>query len=120
MREFKCHEISQASGRIRLTLSAWPVGAGLQVMLTGGKAHIGAVALATGQDKARALELAGHREGDLACELAGLLASELDCAVALTCGIHYDAISAAEIATALALTKSLAQELLRSLRQKGS
>lgn len=108
-------KLKAARGRIRIGLYAARIGADLQVLVCGGRRHIGAIALATPGDDARVIGLAGHREGELAGELAGMLARELDCAVAVTCGIHYDDITAGEIKTALELAKGLALDLLRRM-----
>lgn len=111
-------EASAALGRIALTLTAFEMGADLQAMLTGGSAHIGAVAFAETGGICRVFERADHREGDLARELGALLAAELGRNVAISCGIHYDAITSAEIAAVMTLANELARRLINSCRRK--
>lgn len=100
-------------GRIQLTLKAMSAGGDLLILLTGGEAHIGAIALAAPEGLAGSPECTGHREGALACEIALELADQLRCRVAVACGIHYDNITRAEIGDTLKLARKLAQMLLK-------
>lgn len=101
-----------SSGQIRLMLNAISVGPDLLLLLTGGDAHIGAVALAGPDGLAGAPESRGHREGALAAEIALEVARCLGCRVAVACGIHYDNISAHEIGEVLKLARELAGNFL--------
>lgn len=104
------HEASL--GRIRITLNAVRAGRDLLILLTGGEAHIGAIALAEPEGLAGMAECEGHREGALAAELALCLAHQLRLRVAVACGIHYDNITSGEIEDALELARQLAGKLL--------
>lgn len=104
------HEASL--GRIRLKLTAVCAGSDLLILLTGGRAHIGAIAMATPAGLAGVTECKGHREGALAAELAVRIACQLGSRVAIACGIHYDNITAGEIENALELARQLAGKLL--------
>ena len=78
------------------------------VSVTGGDApHIGAAALCA-DGEIRRLDRNGHREGELAAELAERAASELGCCVCAVCGIHFDGISRAEIASVVAAVRDMA------------
>lgn len=68
--------------------------------------RIGAIAFGELSGDAKVIEAAGHREGPLAKVLACLLSARLSGIVALTAGIHYHAITPAEIDTALGLRKN--------------
>lgn len=90
---------------------AFRSGGDLAVILRGGQAHVGAIAMADGHS-AEMLERAGHRDGQVALDVAQTLARGLGCTVAASCGIHYDGISSAEIAAVLEMAHGLAEELL--------
>lgn len=70
-------------------------------LVTGGTAHIGAIATAyvTNDRLVRAdvLSLPGHREGELAAELAKTASRTLGCSVAVLAGIHLDQPSRQDI-----------------------
>jgi hypothetical protein len=63
-------------------------------IVTGGKAHIGAVATAywteDGNVRVNALSLPGHREEELASELATMAAHSLKRTVAVLAGLHFE------------------------------
>ena len=98
--------------RVHLTLDLIAVGADLLVLLTGGRAHLGATAVADFAGSLREpwlCQLPGHREGELAELFARSLAQAYQCKVQATVGIHYDQITQAEINQVL----QLAEELLK-------
>ena len=85
-----------------IVLNARRQGGDCLVSVTGGDApHIGAAALCA-DGEIRRLDRNGHREGELAAELAERAASKLGCCVCAVCGIHFDGISRAEIASVVA------------------
>ena len=79
-------------GRLKLELRVQHLGRDLQIILSGGAAHLGAVALAV-PDKASETALfvlPGHREDQLARRMARRMADALKCVVCVSAGIHYD------------------------------
>ena len=100
-------------GRLKLELSVLRLGRDLQVVLNGGAAHLGAVALAApgGADEAGLLVLPGHRED----QLVRRMADALNCAVCVSAGIHYDAISKEEIAAVERLAETLTERCLAAM-----
>ena len=112
-------------GRLCLQLRVCRQGGDLQVLLGGGTAHLGAVALAYApasgaQAQGRLLVLPGHREDVLALRTATALADGLGCAVCVSAGIHYPAITREEIAVVEALADVLTQRCLMALRKQTS
>ncbi|WP_291440542.1 hypothetical protein [Desulfovibrio sp.] len=113
-------------GRLALTLRVLRMGRDLQVICSGGQAHIGAVAVASPQP-ARAQEaesrvqnlisLPGHREDMLAARMARHLADALDCTVCVSAGIHFDCITKEEIERVLNLAATLTDRCVTRLRQ---
>ena len=92
-----------------IVLNARRQGGDCLVSVTGGDApHIGAAALCA-DGEIRRLDRNGHREGELAAELA-----ELGCCVCAVCGIHFDGISRAEIASVVAAVRDMADTWLGS------
>lgn len=104
-------------GRLKLELRALRMGRDLQVMLNGGAAHLGAVALAApgGAAEAKLLVLPGHREDQLARRMARRMADALGCTVCVSAGIHYENISKEEIAAVERLAETLTERCLAAL-----
>lgn len=107
-------------GRLKLELRVLRMGRDLQVMLKGGAAHLGAVALAApgGTAEANALVLPGHREDQLARRMARRMADALGCAICVSAGIHYENISKEEIAAVARMTETLTERCLAALTTK--
>ncbi|GAA0349411.1 hypothetical protein [Bacillus horti] len=91
--------------------------------VTGGTAHIGAVALASIEDEkaptVRILTLPGHKETELACELAGLASQALGKTVAVLVGIHLDNPTKLEIEEIVGEARKAMKQLLRELVSDG-
>jgi hypothetical protein len=122
-------EISKENKRLRVRLSAVPMGNDLSVSIYGGdRAHIGAVALgvptpshSTGGGMSASvsvLTLTGHKEDDLARKAAAALARQLERVVVVSCGIHLDAITQAEIDAVVEMVDALVQDLASQLVPK--
>jgi hypothetical protein len=109
------HKKSEELPRLELFLEAVSLGRDWQLILWGGKKHIGALVLAEPGQPARFLSCPGHREASISCELAGLCAKELNCNIAFCCGIHYDNITKAEIEEVLLLARSLVRDFLADI-----
>lgn len=112
------HQFEASCGRISLTLQLVTLGKDIQLVLTGGEAHIGAVALALASGElGHCTEIPGHREGDLTREMAVAVARSLGVTTCVCAGIHYPAISSAEIATVFDLVQKLTDDCLTFVRQ---
>lgn len=109
-----------SQGRLRLSLRALRLGRDVQVLITGGMAHMGAVALAAPGRDAALLCLPGHREDELALEAAATLAAGLGCAVCVSAGIHYDRITRDEIDAVAVLARRLTGRALAALRREAA
>lgn len=101
-------------GRLFLCLALQRQGQDWLACLSGGQAHIGAVALALSENDApprlALLSRPGHREDALAQDMARQLAAASRSAVCVCAGIHYPAISPEEIATVLHLCQDMTHE----------
>ncbi|BDU76091.1 prenylated flavin chaperone LpdD [Mesoterricola sediminis] len=123
--------LEASKGRLTIQLTCVPMGRDLVVAIAGGGLpHTGAVALAQprpsledgGRRSATAsvLALLGHKEDELARAIALELAARLGTTVTVACGIHLDAITAAERADVAGLTADLARELAEALERPGA
>ncbi len=89
--------LTVGEGRLLVHLELRPVGPDWLLLITGGRAHVGAVAVqGPGCPPARA-ERASHREGPLAEECAGIIARGSASGCAVVAGIHQDQATAREI-----------------------
>lgn len=101
------YNVTYGSGKTQVYLEAYFMGQDLQAMLTAGKAHLGAVALAVPcpanaegvQASCSVLTAPGHRD-NIPAEAAALkLCKALSCNVSVAAGLHLDHASQEEIIT---------------------
>lgn len=119
-------------GQYRLTAVVVPNGPDLTVALSGGQAHLGAVAAASARpsldDPTRTSadvtshSFPGHKEDELARAMARHLAAALGCRVVVTAGAHWDDISpegiAAVVTNAERLTVDMAAHYLEQRQRE--
>ncbi len=114
-------ELSKEINGRSISLRCFAVGDDYQVVLSGGREHIGAVALgqcyAGGPVKANSSVIAayGHMEDELALKTARHLSKALNTNIAVTAGIHYDNLSLREIDEILAAVKELSADLVNKI-----
>lgn len=102
-------------------MQIWRVGKDFQVLLTGGKAHIGAVAVAVCYDLQKGscnvsqIAVYGHREESLAADLALKMAKALRTTVAFSAGIHFDDLTAGALAEVVEGARQLTEIALGAL-----
>lgn len=100
------------SGRLEIRAAIIITGHDLQINLAGGAAHIGAIAFATPNGHNFVYELPHHQEGSPALKMASKISGSLACNVAVTAGIHYDAIEKEEIRKILFLIEEITQDII--------
>jgi hypothetical protein len=113
--------LSAGSGRLRVQLEIRIQGRDFLLLVTGGEAHVGAVAVCDGRranGKSVVTEMPGHREGPLAGECAEILARATRKTVAAVVGIHQDNATGQEIAAIVANVRQAATELAATVRTK--
>jgi gallate decarboxylase subunit D len=124
-------ELSRSRGRVVVRLTAARLGADLALTLSGGdRPHIGAVAVSQPRPSllggggtsttTSVIALLGHKEDELARQVAARVALATAGTVCVACGIHLEAISAAELEDVGALAEELATELLVRLVAGGT
>ncbi len=106
------------------------VGDDLLVLLTGGKAHIGAVAIAQprpslqdpGQPSSTGsvITILGHKEDAVAKAMAEALSGRLGRNVIVVAGIHWDALTREGIATIMELCRKINEKIAAALPPKGN
>lgn len=98
-----------------MNLQTYRVGEDYVFHLTGGKAHIGAVATAyvdNGEVKVELITVPGHREDELASELARVACEKYRQTVTAIVGIHIDHATREEIIQMVQVARSLIQEVI--------
>lgn len=90
-------DIKIYKGRLDISVKSVWMGRDILILVKGGDAHIGALALANRGEIISAGETPHHRELELAKYLSIFFSKKLDCAACVCMGIHYDAITRAEI-----------------------
>ena len=106
------------SGRTLVKLELKYQGRDILLLVTGGKAHVGAVAVwdsRQSDDSAVVTELPGHREGPLAVECAEILGRAVGRTVAAVVGIHQDNATREEIAAIVTNVRLGVVELAKNL-----
>ena len=103
--------------RIELILQAFPVGKDWQMILKGGREHIGATALANTGYKTQVIGFPDHKELMVSEELATVLAENLHCHIAFSSGIHYDDITKDEIQEVLCLARELVDQFISDMKR---
>lgn len=119
------HALVQAragAGRTAVTVHLIAQGRDLVLLVQGGQAHIGALAVRAaaagtlGQPLAALVVAPGHKEGPLAEEGAAMIAAASGRACAVIAGIHQDSASPAEIAAIVANVRACYAEVAARLR----
>lgn len=121
MREFYGEE-----GRIKIALKAIPMGNDLCIIITGGhRPHLGAVALGlvrpslSDYNKSSAsvsvLAVPCHKEDDLVRVIARKITTKLRLNSVVSCGIHVDNLTPAEIDIIVRITDELSDHLITAL-----
>lgn len=108
------------SGRTRVQLELRVQGRDFLILVTGGRAHVGAVATWDGSNNgpvAVVTELPGHREGPLAGECATAIGSATTGNVAAVVGIHQDNATTGEIAAIVGHVREGLAELVDYLQR---
>ncbi len=111
-------EISRPFKDSSIRLRYLPLGNDLQVVISGGRGHIGAVALAVCKDSeagradASQIGVEGHREDELVQSAALRLSKALCCTVAVSAGIHFDNLTKTEIGAIVKIVDEMISELI--------
>ena len=108
--------LSVGSARTSVKLELKCQGRDFLLLVTGGEAHVGAVAVWDVQEqgsRAVVTELSGHREGPLAGECAEILGRASGRTVAAVVGIHQDNASGEEIAAIVANVRQGIKEMAK-------
>lgn len=112
-------QVTLGADRTLVELELTSQGRDYLLRVTGGQAHVGAVAVwdcARGGRLAAVNQMHGHREGPLAGECAEILGRATGRTVVAVVGIHQDEATRVEIETIVALVRLGAEELARPIR----
>lgn len=112
----------RGAGRTAVRLELRPCGRDALLIIGGGRAHAGAVALShhgglSGDGPGTGLLLTpGHKEGPLARTAAERLAAAAGCVCVVVAGIHQDDATPGEIASIMANVDAAVSELVERVR----
>ncbi len=106
-----------------LILEARSAGYDIHLILTGGDAHIGAVALGTYDQKnfrasSSVLTAPGHRDDVIALKGARTVSSHTHTTTAFCVGIHFDAITKADIEEIVSASEDMIDQFIEQLNHK--
>lgn len=110
--------VTVGTGRTAVNLSLVEQGRDILVLITGGDAHVGAIAACDGRMvpvsvvNGGSVQMPGHREGPLATEAAETLAAAAGRTCAAVVGIHQDQATPAEIQNIVAHVRRGLQQLV--------
>lgn len=115
-------EIKQKAGRVELILEWKRIGSDYTLTLTGGRDHIGAVAIGnfdekSGRATSSVISLPGHREESIALEGARRISESTGTATVLTVGIHLDDITGDEISQVVTVSGQMIDRFIASLER---
>lgn len=112
------------TGRLAVRLTPVAQGRDLVVLITGGEAHVGAVAVEAaagplGPAARNLYVVPGHREGHLAADCARELAAAVPGSCLVVAGIHQDDATRQEIDGIVANVREGTRRLAAALRREG-
>lgn len=121
-RQLPCQHIERVLGRTALLLEWEKLGSDYSVRLTGGRAHVGAVALGSfdsisGRASSSVITAPGHREDELALKGARQLSEASRSTTVFIVGIHVDSITKNEIEEIVHVSEGMIDELSNILRE---
>ncbi|MBW6486356.1 MAG: hypothetical protein K0B01_09430 [Syntrophobacterales bacterium] len=115
-------DISEKHGALEVSARTMFVGADVLVVLTGGRAHIGAVAIAQPRpgisdpnrigSTSSVFTLVGHKEDVIAKSMSEELSRKLNRVVSVVAGIHWDSLSQADIVVVIEMCAAIGKRII--------
>jgi gallate decarboxylase subunit D len=109
--------VMEGDGALEVSARVIPAGRDMLIYLTGGQAHIGAVAvgvlqpddedLGDADDKGWVFRFPGHKEYIVAKPMAERLSKAYNCNVVIVAGMHWDKLSEDEIQKVIGLCERI-------------
>lgn len=110
-------ELNGEHNRIKVNISAYPMGRDLCILITGGDTpHLGALTAASPDMQAQTIAFGTHKEYHVTDMAVRLLREDYAGNFVVCCGIHLDDIEKHEIADVLELTEKMVRELCERLK----
>lgn len=114
-------EIIKEVGRVQLLLKGESVGKDMFFVLSGGREHIGAVAMGIYDKKSErasssVISAPGHREDEIALRGARKISSVTQSTTVFMVGIHVDDITVDEIQAIVKASEKMVNELIEVIR----
>ncbi len=110
--------LKKASGPVELELEAKTVGDDVLVLITGGKAHIGAVAVGgfAKRSYVSVITVPGHKDDCIATDAASRIVNRLKCPCAVLVGIHLIDPSKDQIKSIVQDALALVDKMIEALK----
>jgi len=118
--------ISEKDASFEVTAYVDRVGDDLLVLLSGGKAHVGAVGIAQARPSlsdpsqtsstGSVITLPGHKEDTIAKHLAERLSAKLGCGVVVVAGMHWEGLSQEGSERVLLLCARIGERIVEGLK----
>ncbi|MCK9363464.1 MAG: hypothetical protein M0P74_07690 [Syntrophales bacterium] len=115
-------DISEKHGALEVSARTMFVGADVLVVLTGGRAHIGAVAIAQPRpgisdpnrigSTSSVFTLVGHKEDVIAKSMSEELSRKLNRVVSVVAGIHWDSLTQADIVVVVEMCAAIGKRII--------
>lgn len=121
------YNLALEKGRIKINLKVFMIGQDLCVIISGGDSpHIGSVTLSiprpsladanNNSSTTSVLNVLGHKDDEAAKYVSHALSSRLNKNVVVTCGIHVDDITSAEIKDVISILKELTDIVIKKYK----
>jgi len=114
-------EIIKEVGRVQLLLKGESVGKDMFFVLSGGREHIGAVAMGiydkeSGRASSSVISAPGHREDEIALKGARTVSSVTQSTTVFMVGIHVDDITVDEIQAIVKASEKMIDDVIEVIR----
>ncbi len=126
----KVFDVVQKIKEFEVSARVVPVGADLLVVLTGGRAHIGAVAIAQPRPSISDSEAisstssvftrVGHKEDVIARAMSEELSKALNKLVTVVAGLHWDNLKAEDIGLVVEMCGTISETIVDVIRRAGT
>ena len=121
-------DISEKKGTFEVSAHTMLVGSDILVVITGGRAHIGAIAIAQPRPSLKEAKKisstssvftrVGHKEDVVVKEMSEKLSKELNKVVAVVAGVHWDKMKKKEIEIIMEMCNTITKRVIAEVSKR--